>query len=132
MKLNNRFMRRCLIAVAAVTVALGATSCATDADVVSRNLSKDAENFEIDRRVVFYNGITDKYMLVIEGRCSVERPEIGLTVTCKTPDGYKKHYLGESDNVTWFAEQLRERDVSDSHYKVIFKPGAIVADVDVK
>jgi hypothetical protein len=30
----------------------------SDADIASKNLSKAAEMFEIDRRIVFYNGIT--------------------------------------------------------------------------
>ena len=31
--------------------------CGTDAQLASRNLSKAAEQFEIERRIVFYNGI---------------------------------------------------------------------------
>ena len=47
------------------------SGCATDANVASRNLSVAADQFEITRRVVFYNGITGEYMLQIEGRCSI-------------------------------------------------------------
>ena len=43
-----------------------------DATTVSHNLSKAAQNFEVDRRVIFYNGITDTYMLTVEGRCAIE------------------------------------------------------------
>lgn len=32
----------------------------TEADTVSENLSKSADSFEVQRRVVFFNGITDK------------------------------------------------------------------------
>lgn len=73
-----------------------------------------------------------EYILSIEGYCSVEtEPENKLTVTCKTgPSAYKKHYLGRSDNVTWFAEQIDAVNVSTSHYKVIFKPSAILPDVE--
>ena len=76
-----------------------------DADIASRNLSKAADNFEIIRRIVFYNGITDTYILTIEGRCSVYDDGLGqLEVVCKTGDNtYKKHFLGLSDNVTYFA-----------------------------
>ena len=132
MKLNNRFLRSILMLFAAIAVAIGATSCSSDADVASRNLSKDAENFNIARRVVFYNGITDKYMLVIEGRCSVEQQDIGLTVTCKDGDEFKKHYLGRSDNVTWFAQQLKGAEVSTGQYKVVFKPTTILPDVEAR
>ena len=107
----------------------------TDADVASRNLSQAAEQFEIDRRVVFFNGITDTYLLSIEGRCSIEadQTDAQLEVTCKVgPDGFKKHYLGLSDNVSYFVEQLESTDVSVYHYRVIFRPEAIVPDIDLE
>jgi len=105
----------------------------TDADVASRNLSKAAEMFEIDRRIVFYNGITNEYILVIKGRCSVEIFNGQLAVTCKTGrDRYKKHYLGLSDNVTYFSEQLESTGVDVYQYRVIFKPSVIIPDVDLK
>ena len=107
--------------------------CSTDADVASYNLSKAAEQFEIERRVVFYNGITDNYILSIEGRCSVEFMPLKFEVTCKTgPDAYKKHYLGRSDNVFPFIEQLESKDVSTYRYKVIFKPTTIIPDIDLE
>jgi hypothetical protein len=108
--------------------------CTTDADVVSRNLSVAADQFQINRRIVFYNGITNTYMLTIIGRCSVDlsRSKV-VTVTCKTgPSEYRKHYLGLSDNVTYFAEQLGSADVSKYRYKVIFKPTTIVPDIDLQ
>lgn len=105
-----------------------------DADIASRNLSKAADNFEVVRRIVFYNGITDTYILTIEGRCSLYDDGMGqLEVTCKTgPNTYKKHYLGLSDNVTYFAEQLESKNVSPNHYRITFKPRAIVPTVDVR
>lgn len=106
--------------------------CSTDADLASYNLSKDAEMFRIDRRVVFLNGITDTYMLSIEGKCSIEDQGRQLEVTCKVGENaYKKHFLGLSDNVTYFVEQLKSADVSVYHYKVVFKPQSIIPDVDL-
>jgi hypothetical protein len=107
------------------------TGCSTDAQVVSRNLSMEAGMFNLNRRVIFYNGITGEYILTIEGRCQVEHGA-KLAVTCKTgPEAYKKHYLGLSDNVTYFSEQLEGSDVSRYRYKVIFKPSVIIPDVDL-
>jgi len=107
--------------------------CPRDADVASENLSKAADMFEIDRRVVFYNGITGGYLLSLEGRCSIKDQGDQLEVTCKTgPKEYKKHFLGLSDNVTYFAEQVEGADVSTYHYRVIFKPQTIIPDVDFR
>ena len=109
------------------------SACEDDADVASRNLSRAADMFEIDRRVIFYNGITGDYILSLEGRCSITDQMRQLEVTCKTgPHAFKKHFLGLSDNVTYFAEQLEAKDVSTYHYRVIFKPQVIVPDIDFR
>ena len=110
---------------------VGIAAC-SDADVASRNLSKAADNFEVNRRIVFYNGITGDYILSIEGQCSKGNSDSisSVTITCKTGEGaYKKHFLGISDNVTYFIEQLDPLPVGVSHYVVNFKPSAILPDV---
>lgn len=118
------------------TSAFALTACnRNDAAIVSTNLAIAADNFEIDRRIVFYNGITNDYILSIEGKCSFTPNENGrkVDVMCKTGEKeYKKHSLGLSDNVTYFSEQLESTNVSAYHYRVIFKPQAIVPDIDVK
>ncbi len=115
-----------------VVLALVLAGC-SDAKVASRNLSTAADQFEIDRRIVFFNGITDTYLLTIEGRCSIEADELDqqLEVTCKIgPEQYKKHFLGLSDNVSYLVEQLEPVDVSVYRYRVIFKPSVIIPDID--
>lgn len=121
------------LALIATTLVL--TACAPDAQVASHNLSKAADMFELERRIVFYNGITDAYMLTIEGRCSIvaDTRDAQLEVTCKTaPSEYKKHFLGLSDNVTYFAEQLESANASVYHYRVIFKPQSIIPNIDLE
>jgi hypothetical protein len=126
-------MRKVLIGLAMAS-ALLLTGCDNDAIIASRNLSQAADNFQITRRIVFVNGMTDTYLLSIEGRCSFDvSTGRKLDVTCKTgPNSYKKHSLGLSDNVTYFSEQLEGVDVSVYRYKVVFKPSAIIPDVNVK
>lgn len=124
-------MKKVLLGFIAV-VAIMFSGC-TDAQTVSHNLSKAADMFELDRRVVFYNGITGQYILSVEGKCSVFPTSNKLEVTCKVGDSsYKKHSLGISDNVTWFSEQLKPKGASAYHYRVIFKPQSIVPDVDFR
>lgn len=122
-----------ILLIALVVSAFTLAACQDDATVASYNLSKAADNFEVTRRVVFMNGITDNYMLEILGLCSIEDQGNQLEVTCKTGDNvYKKHFLGLSDNVTYFVEQLEEREVSAYHYRVTFKPQGIIPDVDLR
>lgn len=118
------------ITIGAACAMLAACS---DADVASSNLSKAADNFEINRRIVFYNGITNDYILTIEGLCSQQQTDKKLAVTCKTgPSSYKKHFLGLSDNVTYFSEQMDAAQANVYHYRVIFKPAAIVPSIELR
>ena len=110
------------------------TGCESEADIASRNLSVAADAFEINRRIVFYNGITDSYMLTIEGRCSIfsDNEDLQLEVTCEVGDGqFKKHFLGLSDNVTYFVEHLNPTSASKYHYRVIFRPTTVVPEVEI-
>lgn len=130
---------RKLIALALLPVfVLAGAACNNNskADVAASNLSKAAENFEVSRRIVFFNGITDKYLLTIEGRCSVQTANSALggslEVTCKTgPNDYKKHFLGLSDNVSYFVEQTEPVQVDVYHYRVIFRPDTIIPAIEI-
>lgn len=125
-------MKKFIMIVALLVIFL--TGCATPADVASQNVSKEADNFQVVRRIVFYNGITDEYILVIEGLCSLGNydPAGSLSVICKTGENqYKKHFLGLSDNVTYFAEQLETAEVGSYRYEVIFNPASIVPDIEL-
>uniref|UniRef100_A0AB39C7F4 Lipoprotein n=1 Tax=Bacillus phage KoopaTroopa TaxID=3234046 RepID=A0AB39C7F4_9CAUD len=119
-----------------MVMGFGATlvGCTTEADTVSENLSKSADSFEVQRRVVFFNGITDKYLLTIEGLCALDADDNKkITVTCKTgKEQYKKHYLGLSDNVSYFIEQTDAKHESAYHYKVLFRPEEILPDIDLQ
>ena len=116
-------------------LAVLAMACSTEADVASVNVSKAADQFEVQRRVVFFNGITDTYLLSIEGLCSLGNsdPQYRLSVTCKVgPTMYKKHFLGLSDNVSYFVEQLDGAKVDTFHYRVTFRPSVIIPDIDLR
>ena len=125
-------MKYLLLLILALFMAVVA-ACADDAHIASRNVSKAADNFEVQRRVVFMNGITDNYLLEILGRCSIEDQLNQLEVICKVgPGTYKKHFLGLSDNVTYFVEQLEPVEASAYHYRVTFKPQVIIPDFDFR
>lgn len=107
----------------------------SEADTVSQNISKSADSFEIQRRVVFFNGITDKYLLTIEGLCALgnDNDPGKISVTCKVGEGlYKKHYLGLSDNVSYLIEQTDAANVDPFHYRILFRPESIIPDIDLQ
>lgn len=125
-------MKKILMAMFLGIIAFVMVACEGEAQVASHNLSKSADSFEVDRRVVFFNGITDEYLLSIEGLCSINIDSMeSISVTCKTGENeYKKHYLGLSDNVSYFVEQLTSNSEDPFRYKVLFRPKNIIPDVD--
>lgn len=128
-------MKVYLFASAAALLALCSilAMCSDDAYVVNSNISRASDNFEVQRRVVFYNGITGDYVLVIEGLLSLRDQGEQLEVLVKTgPNSFKKHFLGLSDNVTYFCEQLEPNQADPHHYRVTFKPSVIVPSVDMR
>ena len=136
-------MRKGKVALVVLVLVLAATvfvGCESDADVASKNASKAAEQFEVPRKITFFNGITDSTILEIEGLCSIEAGETAvmgaLEVTCKVgedEDGdalVRKHFLGLSDNVSYLVEQTDAIGVSTTRHRVIIKPEIIVPNFD--
>ena len=126
-------MKKILMLIIMMWVIFSLTSC-NEANRASRNLSTAADDFQIERRIVFYNWITDTYMLTIEWKCSLWNNDTlwQITVTCKVWDWeYKKHFLWLSDNVTYFVEQVKVWKVSWYSYKVMFRPQEIIPDFDL-
>lgn len=112
---------------------LSASSCEQQADIASRNLSTAADNFEVARRITFYNGITDKVVLVTEGYCSLGNKDTTrrMSVTCKTGENkFIKNFLGLSDNVFFVSEQLEDVQASGFHYRLVFRPQSLIPDID--
>jgi len=125
-------MKKIVFGALALGIMLGFTGC-NDAQVASENLSDAADRFEIDRRTVFYNGITGEYILTIRGKCSIKDQGHQLEIICMVgKNKFKKHFLGLSDNVTYFSEQMDGSNVSRYHYNVEFKPQAIVPDINFR
>lgn len=128
-------MKKKLVMILASVMSIITLVGCTEADTVSQNLSKSADSFEVQRKIVFFNGITDRDLLVVEGLCSIGNgdTDLRMSVTCKVgEDEYKKHYLGLSDNVSFFAEQLDAKKEDPFHYKVIIRPESIIPDIDIQ
>jgi len=121
------------VGLLAIMAMVGLVGCSSEADVVSENLAKSADSFEVQRRIVFVNGITDKYFLSIEGLCAFDATDKKVSVTCKVGEGkYKKHTLGLSDNTTFFSEQTDAKYEDAYHYKVLFRPEEIIPDIELQ
>lgn len=108
-------------------------ACQNDSDVVSKNLSTDADQYKVFRQVVVYNALADKYVLEVDGYCSIGNDDKAdqVTYTCKSPDGYVKDIIQKSDNTFVFVHQLHPRNVSKDFFKVTLKPTTVVPNFSV-
>lgn len=111
------------------------TGCTSDADRVSENISTEAEQFKVQRRVTVINNITDKIILTVEGLCSFESGGGEVEAVCKTgPGTYVKNVAILGDNATALIEQANgdASEVSKYHYKVVLKPQNALPSFDVE
>lgn len=114
-----------------LTLIIGILTGCTSAETVSHNLSREADEFKVKRRIVFVNLRTNDYLLEITGNCSVQGGEGSsnneLEVICRIgEDKYQKHFLHIANETTYTVEQLEYNDVSRYDYEIIFRPEAIV------
>ena len=124
---------RKIFAVVAVGAGLLLGACQEDATIASANLTKAADNFEIMRRVVFYNSIRDKIVMVTEGKCSVTAGALRTSVICKVgSNSFIRNFYGKSDNTVYFVEQMEPVAASVYHYRRTFKPQQILPDIDFR
>lgn len=107
--------------------------CSSDAAKVNENITTAADQFEVQRRIVGINGITDTPAFEVEGRCSINDQGSQLEVICKHgPDDYRKHFVGLSDNTYYVATQLEGIDVSVYHTRILIKPENIIPEFDLE
>lgn len=128
-------MKKILAVTAGTITALTLAGCQAS-DVVDHNTTKDAKNFKIERHIELINGITDRAILQVEGRCNIEdqtsEGEKQLEIICKVGDDeYKKHMLGLSDNVTYLVEQIEPHASDEYHYQWNVRPETVIPDIDL-
>lgn len=112
--------------MAAMMVFMG--GCADrQADRVSYNVSQEADNFNVIRRLTVLNARTDKPMFELVGAFSFELQSNRIIAIVETgPGEYKKHSVGLNDWTLWVVEDVSGADVDRFHYEVNFLPEMIV------
>ena len=131
-------MNKKLLAAAATAVLAvgGLSACDSAADTANRNLSKAAENFEVPRRIVGINTITDTVLFSVEGYCSYEVTKDTIEAICATQGEDRKSHvsrttLGDADNVTFVSTQLESVAVDFFKPRVILRPENLVPNFDL-
>lgn len=122
-----------MIFVAMIFIAILLTGC-TQADRVSSNLSKEADNFNVVRRLTVINCIQGDVLFQMTGKMSLQVDTTGgkIDVIVEDENGnYQKHFVGLSDNVTYTIEQLESKNVSNYKFTLNYNPKMWIP-VDVK
>ena len=113
-----------IILIAALTL----TGC-SQADRASHNISVEADNFRVIRRLAVINTVTDQPIMEMVGNFSIKADiEDGqLEITAKEEDGtFRKHFVGISPTVTYVVEDISGADVSAYRYQISYLPEAII------
>lgn len=119
-----------IVAIILVVVITGVTlwGC-TEADKVSYNVSQEADNFNVVRRLTVLNARTDKPMFELIGAFSshVDAADNQLEITCEVGEGeYKKHFIGLNEWTMYVIEDIGGAEVNKYKYEVNFLPESIV------
>ena len=133
--MNKSFKKIALVSVGVLALGASLTACGpgtSDRDMADKNMSTAADNFEIVRHIVGINGITDKYLFEVVGKCSINDQGNQIEVMCKEGNNqYKKYMMGLSDNVTYLVSPLDNTDVSVTNTRVIFKPETLIPAIEL-
>lgn len=122
--------KKVITIVTIIMMILCLTGC-TSADTVSKNISRESDEFKVKRRITFVNLRTGEYLFTMTGKCSIQGGSGSindeLEVVCRIgEDKYQKHMLYLAEETTYVVEQLEDSDVSRYDYEFVFRPEAII------
>ena len=126
-------MNKIYTILATSVFALTLTGCNDDATVARHNMTKAADNFELMRRIVFYNVRLGQNVVTVEGKCSIEYGSGRTEYICKVGDGkYIRNFLSDSNDIVAIVEQMDPVPVNVYHFRRTFKPQTIIPDIDFR
>ena len=123
-----RNIKRIILTVVIIWLCAALSGC-TEADKVSYNISKEADLFNVTRRLTVINARTDVPLFEMVGTFSLSNNSAGeLVVTMKTgEDEYKKHYIYINKAWTMYVvEDVTGINVDPYKYEINFLPGMIM------
>lgn len=120
--------KRIAIILLLVTTLLILTGC-TQSEKVTHNLKRQADDFNIRRRITVFNTRTDTPIMQITGLLSVSTDEDNdLNITIEQgPGEYVLNYAHLSQDTTYIVEQIETKDVSKYAYEIVFYPKQLVS-----
>ena len=123
----KRFVKVLAMVLCCVTL-VGVMAGCTQAERVSYNISKEADRFNVTRRLVVINARSDKPVFELIGNFSLSNTSTSeLEVTCEVEEGkYKKHYVYLNEWTIYTVEDVSGAYVDKYHYEVNYLPEMII------
>lgn len=120
-------MKKIVAIFLAVVISMAVFTGCTQADKVSANVSQEADNFNVIRRLTVLNARTDKPLFELIGAFSFTLENKRIIAVVETgPGEYKKHSVGLNDWTLWVIEDVSGANVDKYRYEVNFLPEMIV------
>ena len=112
-------MKKIIAIVLILVITVLATTGCRQATMVSYNLSKKADNFNVVRQLTVINCIGGDVLFQMTGKMSItaDTPNNQLEVVVEDDGTYVKHLIGLSNNTTYVVEDLNLGDNAVSKYK---------------
>lgn len=122
-------MKKKIIITAVLIVTMMLLSACTQSDVVRSNLRREADDFNIRRRITVLNTRTDTPMMQITGLLSISTDSDGdLNITIeKAPGEYVLNFAHLSQDTTYIVEQIETKEVSKYQYEIKFYPSQLIS-----
>lgn len=121
-------MKKTAIAMLLIIILFVLSGC-TQAQNVRHNLKREADDFNVRRRITVLNTRTDTPMMQITGLISISTDDDGdLNITIeKAPNEYVLNYAHLSQDTTYIVEQIETKEVSKYQYEIKFYPTQLVS-----
>lgn len=117
-------MKKVIAVIALTCFICAAFSGCTEADQVSQNISQEADNFNVTRKLTVLNARTDTILLDLTGTFALKNnSDNELEVIIETAEGkYQKDYVYLNDYTMYVVEDISGSDVDKYHYEINFLP----------
>lgn len=121
--MSKKVLAILMILVLSAAVLTGCGKFIDEADIASNNVSREADNFKVLRKVIVINNETDKVLLEFEGFASIERSDKNyLVVTYRIGKGkYAKDFIRVNDHTTVLVTQVDATNTSPYHYEWTYR-----------
>lgn len=112
----------CAVLMVTLVANTGCEACST-AYRTSQEVSRDANEFNVTRRITVLNTRTDTVLWRLTGNFATFESDGDLDVICQLPDGtYSKSYFDLNEWTTYVVEDLNGTDIKPYTYEMEYLP----------